>query len=261
MANSTQLIEAVSRATGVASESLVVHMRILREMGLISVAGRGTSAAAMTARDAARLLMAVAGSNNVKEAANAAITFSRLPAHRRELKSPAKTISLMPTPAHWQDGPSHWSVKGDLHPGLDPQAIRKKFGLTWLPIGASFEDALIGLIERSLSGDLFPKLDQTDFIRAQASLPRYRKRLWVSLYRPEAYASITYLAERIVYESVSFHLADRRHSPFADRREERTGILYAQKDFNDETLEIVADALQPSRQSLKRRKTLHGEHT
>ncbi len=67
VATSGQLVEAVSEATGFAAETVVVHMRNLREAGFIAIRGRGRSAAKMTARDAARLLMAVSGTNHVKE--------------------------------------------------------------------------------------------------------------------------------------------------------------------------------------------------
>lgn len=247
MANSTQLIEAVSRATQIASETLVVQMRNLRQAGLISIGGRGTSAAAMTAQDAARLLMAVAGTNFVKESVGAAVSFGSLVAYRRELILLGNSIFPITITPHWIDGPKHWSVNRHLNPDLAPETVMKRFGLPWLPIGASFEGALIGLIERNLSGELFPALKATDFVKPPARMPQYRKRLWISFYRPETYASVTYMAEGIVYEKVLFKKPERaRAGVIKDAMAERSGrsaVLYRQSDINEETLEIVADAL------------------
>ena len=214
----------------------------------LSLSGRGTSAAAMNARDAARFLFAVAGSNAVKELADAAVTFIRLVAYRREFVSPGKSSVLRAELApHWIDGPRHWSVGHRLNPDLDADSVKKRFGLGWVANGATFEDAMVGIIERLASGKLFPPLTVEDFRKPPSRMPHYRKRLWVSLHRPLAYASISYQAETILYEKVFFRSPDEKAiSAFTDTLHERSSRhapLYRQTDFNEVNLAIVSKAL------------------
>lgn len=61
-----QLIEAVADALGVDVATVVTHDRNLVAAGMRSKGGRGKSAAKMTATDAANLLIAVVGSEQVR---------------------------------------------------------------------------------------------------------------------------------------------------------------------------------------------------
>ena len=63
----------------------------------------------------------VAGSNACpKAAADAAVTFIRLVAYRREFVSPGKSSVLRAESApHWIDGARHWNVGHRLNPDLD----------------------------------------------------------------------------------------------------------------------------------------------
>jgi hypothetical protein len=69
MAVSTQLGRCVAKALGVPETVTASHVRNLREAGLITKTGRGITAAQMTTRDAAHLLIATVASLNVKDSA------------------------------------------------------------------------------------------------------------------------------------------------------------------------------------------------
>src|SRR6476659_9330502 len=67
MASSTQLSECVAKQLGLPDATVALHMRNIREAGLITQGGRGRSSARMTAADAANLLLASVGSLNPKD--------------------------------------------------------------------------------------------------------------------------------------------------------------------------------------------------
>lgn len=67
MASPGELIDAIATATGVPRARIFSAHRYLREAGFISQGGRGTSAAKMTARDAAHILIATASAKEVKD--------------------------------------------------------------------------------------------------------------------------------------------------------------------------------------------------
>ena len=69
MASPGELVRKFSELLGIAEPTIVLHDRNLVVAGLRSKSGRGTSAARMTARDAAHLLVAVLGSSHVKDSA------------------------------------------------------------------------------------------------------------------------------------------------------------------------------------------------
>jgi hypothetical protein len=245
VATSGQLVEAVSRATGFAEETVVVHMRNLREAGHIAIGGRGPSAAKMTARDAAKLLIAIGSSNYVKESAGALASFSRLLAYRQEVVSPAERTSPVTIAPHWIDGPKHWSVGYPLISGLRGEIVRNRFGLNRIEIGTTFEEALVTIIECTLANTLFPPLQSSDYRKPPSKVSSYQKRLWVTLYRPQPYASITYLAEGITYEKILFQ--PKSHgpdffSPYVAKRK-KEAVLYRASDFNEQSLEIICEAL------------------
>src|ERR1700739_4993139 len=92
-----------------------------------------------------------------------------------------------------------------------------------IPPSGGYEDALVGIIERFASGKLFPPLRPGIFSGRPPRMPHYRKRLWVSLYRPEAHASISYQAEAIFYEKVLFQRPDEKGNyAFTDTLHERS---------------------------------------
>ena len=67
MASSTQLSEAVARALGISEATALLHMRNVREAGILTQGGRGRSSARMTARDAAALMLTCAASQHPKD--------------------------------------------------------------------------------------------------------------------------------------------------------------------------------------------------
>jgi hypothetical protein len=80
MATPKQLVEAVAGVLGISVASVVVHDRNLSNapVPLRTVAGRGRAAAKMTATDAANLVIAVAGSESVKNSVWAVLTYGGL---------------------------------------------------------------------------------------------------------------------------------------------------------------------------------------
>jgi hypothetical protein len=245
VATSGQLVEAVSRATGFAEETVVVHMRNLREAGHIAVSGRGPWAAKMTAREAAKLLIAVHGSNYVKESAGALASFAPLVAYRREVISPAERTVPVTIVPHWIDGPKHWSVGYPLIGGLNGDIIKDRFGLNRIKIGETFEEALVTIIECMLADTLFPPLRSSDFRKPPSKIPSYRKRLWVTLYRPQPYAAITYLAEGITYEKIVFEPKSRGPNFYKDTlKRKKEAVSYRASDFNEQSLEIICEVLE-----------------
>jgi hypothetical protein len=69
VASPGELVRKFSELLGIAEPTIVLHDRNLVVAGLRSKSGRGNSAARMTARDAAHLLVAVLGSSHVKDSA------------------------------------------------------------------------------------------------------------------------------------------------------------------------------------------------
>ncbi len=78
MATSGGLIEIVADALGLTAETVGVHVRNLRTAGLLNRRGVGRSAAIMTTLDAARVLLAVVGSQQVKDSAETVKRFGAL---------------------------------------------------------------------------------------------------------------------------------------------------------------------------------------
>jgi hypothetical protein len=78
MATSGKLCRITADALGVSFETTREHLRNIRREGKISFAGYGRGAAPMTARDAARLLLAVAGSYFVKDSLATMTGFGKL---------------------------------------------------------------------------------------------------------------------------------------------------------------------------------------
>ena len=87
MATPGQLVEAMALSLGIPIATVIQYDRQLAENGLRSKSGRGTSAAAVTARDAANLLIAVAASPlagpTVKEAVRTCEAYGSLKALQR----------------------------------------------------------------------------------------------------------------------------------------------------------------------------------
>jgi hypothetical protein len=116
----SELGKAVAAAFGVSEASVAVHDRNLLLGGLRTAGGRGRGAAQVTATDAATLLIAVAGSRNVKDS--------------------VKTVN------------THGSVHGFV--GWESSKLLPTPELLQLPAKHTFLDALIALIESAAHGTL-----------------------------------------------------------------------------------------------------------
>jgi len=83
MATPGQLVKCIAEALSIPEASVVQYDRLLAENGLRSKGGRGTSAAKVTAVDAANLLIAIMGSPvigaSIKPAIEVCRTYGRLP--------------------------------------------------------------------------------------------------------------------------------------------------------------------------------------
>ena len=95
MASPGELVRCMSETLGVPQRTVHLYDRILAENGLRSKSGRGTSAARVTAVDAANLLIAVVASPllaaSVSEAAAVCKTYGDL--NRRRTKSSTKVFA------------------------------------------------------------------------------------------------------------------------------------------------------------------------
>ena len=120
MATPGQLVEVMADALGISKATVVLYDRVLAENGLRSKRGRGTSAAKVTARDAASLLTAIGASSLFGLSAKDAV---------ENCKMYSSLVSLGPVGAK---------------PVISKMGLE---GLAKLPDGHSFEKALVALIE------------------------------------------------------------------------------------------------------------------
>src|SRR5437879_767081 len=77
-------VSKVSDLLGISESTIVQHDRNLVVAGLRSKSGRGTSAARMTPRDAAHLLVAVLSSHHVKDSAQTVRRYSETRLHKTQ---------------------------------------------------------------------------------------------------------------------------------------------------------------------------------
>jgi hypothetical protein len=101
VATARELVRAVAEATGVPEGTVIVHDRNLLLGGLRTAGKRGRGVAHVTWTDAANLLIAVAGSQNVKDSVKTVIQHGRrlptMPGRRGRLAIP-KTKSDLSVP-------------------------------------------------------------------------------------------------------------------------------------------------------------------
>src|SRR4051812_9187559 len=102
MASPGDLVRCVATSLGVPEASVVQHDRSLLIAGQRTKGGRGRSAAKVTAADAAKLLISVAGSSYVKDPLPALNGYAQLPVTSSETSSQ--------TSSQGQDGPAAWSL-------------------------------------------------------------------------------------------------------------------------------------------------------
>src|SRR5690606_10667084 len=80
MATPKELVAKIAAMTGVPEGTVIQHDRNLSVAGLRTVGGRGRAAATVTYQDAANLLIAVAGSRNVKDSVKTVQEYAELKA-------------------------------------------------------------------------------------------------------------------------------------------------------------------------------------
>jgi hypothetical protein len=78
MATLSELVDTIARVEGIDSATVTLIARSVREAGLITTGGRGLSAAQMTYRDAANLVIAVNASPTAREAEETVHTYRAL---------------------------------------------------------------------------------------------------------------------------------------------------------------------------------------
>lgn len=76
MASPGELVKAIALATGTPEHTVTTHDRNLVSAGLRTKGGRGTSAAKVTARDAAHILVALLGSEKVQDSVETVLRYS-----------------------------------------------------------------------------------------------------------------------------------------------------------------------------------------
>src|SRR5262249_2541293 len=91
MASLSELARTIAQVEGLEEATVNLIGRYVREDGLIATGGRGTSAATMTARDAANLLIAVNATTVAVDAPNTTRTYRAL-----ETYGPPKSGSNRP---------------------------------------------------------------------------------------------------------------------------------------------------------------------
>lgn len=99
MLTSGKLRQIVAEALGLQDqlESVDVHLRNLREAGLVAKAKKGRGAAEMGLEDAVNLLIAVAGSERVKDSVRAVERYASLQANSLRLSKERSTRDPVPT--------------------------------------------------------------------------------------------------------------------------------------------------------------------
>ena len=130
MASPGELVKAIALATGTPEHTVTTHDRNLVGAGLRTKGGRGTSAAKVTARDAAHILVALLGSEKVQDSVETVLRYSDTVEHH--------TWNSKRFPKDYKplDGP----VFGDLpenHCFLD--ALEKLIGMA---MSDSFDDVI-----------------------------------------------------------------------------------------------------------------------
>lgn len=111
MATPGQLVECIATALNLPHPTVVQYDRLLAENGLRSKGGRGPSAAQVTAKDAANLLLAILGSPvagaSIKPAIEVCKTYGRLPVKLGGTSQTMKTFKKLGFPTVAKLSTSH----------------------------------------------------------------------------------------------------------------------------------------------------------
>ena len=184
MASPGELVRLIAEVVGVSEATVVQHDRNLAAAGLRSKGGRGTSAAKMTPRDAAHLLIATVASPLVKDSVQALNDYSDLKQRVSDQKIWERRVTKRRQLARLP---------------MEP--------LRLLPSNHTFADALAALISAARDGSL------PDSLREDARspfAPDPEEQIGISLYSPFAGAWI-----RLKDVIVSYGEGSRQEPSFA----------------------------------------------
>jgi hypothetical protein len=177
MATSGALIDAVAHAFGVQPATPFNAMRSLRANGLVNIAGRGTGAARMTARDAVRLMIAVAAAEPLDKAHIAVASYESLACAGEPERS-----NLVPKNSQEQEA----SIPLITNPPSIFFSLKNNH-----TFGEALEAALISLFK----GSLFPSLDLVQpagkYGSSESPQGNHGCELFVRLYYPHKAGVIT----------------------------------------------------------------------
>ena len=215
MAISAELADAFASVLGISATEVRHHLRNLRQAGLISVAGRGASAAQMTADDAINVVLAIVGSERVKDSVS---TFNKL--------------SVLTKTAHRVN---YRHKEWDKH-----RAWMQRKPLLVLPPDHTLRDAL-----RCLFGITALCLGyHTENADAQASFPTFTgapPTFHVRIFYPHYKANIQVSLGGMAREYWTYELP--RGAPVAGHAEGSAGDLVQMREFSDVTVTQICQLL------------------
>jgi hypothetical protein len=197
MATPKQLVKVVAESLGVSEATVTVHDRNLLLGGLRSAGKRGRGVAHVTAEDAANLLMAVAGSRNVKDSVKTVNEHGRL------------------------FGPFGWDWEKD-----EVIISRQKYELLPLPElditnWHSFRRAIVVLLESAASGSLERVASET--VGEQVDLLSSDQKLHI----------VVTLKAPLRFNVINIWHKDKRETHvYAGRRVARVEVLDSKEGFN-----------------------------
>lgn len=139
MASPGEMVRSIAKVFGVHEKTVLLHDRSLAEAGLRTKGGRGRSAAKMTCKDVAGLIIAVAASTSVKDTVKTLSDYASLPSRKGETHIKTGDGSF----GNNGNTPSSWNLSG-----FSIETLQK------LPENHSFLDAISALIESAENGAL-----------------------------------------------------------------------------------------------------------
>jgi hypothetical protein len=214
MAISAELVDVVALVLKKPVTEVGNHLRNLRKAGLVSLAGRGASAAAMTADDAINLVLAVIGSERVKDSISTTQKLATLPVIEHRVNYRHK----------------EWSQ----------HQARTQRPLLVLPQDHTLQDALrtlFGIVSLCLGHD-------TENTGAHASLPTFTRApptFHVKIFYPRYKALIQVSLRGIAREYWTYELP--HGASVAGRSEFSTGDLVQMRGFSDVTVTQICQLL------------------
>lgn len=229
MASPGELVAAVAAVLGVPQPSVVVHDRNLVVAGLRTKGGRGRSAARVTARDAAGLLIAVAGSSLVRDSVETWNDYAPLHPTGGQVQRPVdggSDINHSPPPV--------WDLGG--LPICSLQA---------LPESHTFGDALAALISAAADGSLASALEEAQRKTVENGGKHFTWGIQVDLFAPANVAIIRIFAGGSRFKTEETKRYGERNTPRTreELASDSTGDLTQQRSFRERTIVRIGQLL------------------